>query len=106
MSYLGDDVELEAIVDVPGVWTDPELEWVQKVFSIVEETTGTKPEVGTASYFTDASVLTPAYRNPPTVVLGPGEAAMAHQTDEYCYVHRIDESVELYSAIIRDWCGI
>lgn len=106
LSYLGDEIELESVVDVPGVWTEPELDWVREVFATVEGITGARPAVGAASYFTDASVLTPAYRNPPTVVLGPGEAAMAHQTDEYCHVARIDEAVEIYTSLIRQWCGI
>jgi succinyl-diaminopimelate desuccinylase len=32
-----------------------------------------------------------------------GEAAMAHQTDEYCSMERIRQSVALYEAIIQDW---
>ncbi len=47
------------------------------------------PKPKTAPYFTDASVLTPAFGNPPTIILGPGEAGKAHQTDEYCSVERI-----------------
>jgi len=38
-------------------------------------------------------------------MLGPGEAAMAHQTDEYCNMERIRQSVVIYEAIIRDWTG-
>jgi len=52
---------------------------------------------------TDASVLTPAYGNVPTLILGPGEAAMAHQTDEYCYVDRIGQAVEAYMEIALRW---
>jgi len=105
-SYLGDEVELETVVDVGGVWTQPDNDWMQQVFHIVSDQTGWSPSVKTATYFTDASALTPAYGNPPTVILGPGEAAMAHQTDEYCYVERIDEAVEIYTEITRRWCGI
>lgn len=105
-SYLGDEVELETVIDVGGVWSDPETDWIQEVFAIVAEQTGWSPTVETATYFTDASALTPAYGNPPTVILGPGEAAMAHQTDEYCIIDRIDEAVEIYTQIARRWCGI
>lgn len=105
-SYLGGEVELEIVIDVGGVWTDPQAEWMSGVFAIVADITGVTPAVETATYFTDASVLTPAYGNPPTVILGPGEAAMAHQTDEYCIVERIDEAVRIYTAIARRWCGI
>lgn len=105
-SFLGEDVELETLVDVAGVWTEPNNDWVCQVFEIVSDVTGTSPSVETATYFTDASALMPAYGNPPTVILGPGAAAMAHQTDEYCVVDRISEAVEIYSEIIRKWCGI
>jgi succinyl-diaminopimelate desuccinylase len=105
-TYLGEVVALETLVDVGSIWTDPEDTWIRKVFEIVREITGAAPEVGGAPYFTDASALTPAYGNPPTVVLGPGEAAMAHQTDEYCVVDRIDEAVDIYTEIARRWCGV
>jgi acetylornithine deacetylase/succinyl-diaminopimelate desuccinylase-like protein len=29
---------------------------------------------------------------------------MAHQTDEYASQERIRQSVDIYEAIIRDWC--
>jgi acetylornithine deacetylase/succinyl-diaminopimelate desuccinylase-like protein len=29
---------------------------------------------------------------------------MAHQTDEYCLISRIDQAVEAYGRIIEDWC--
>lgn len=105
-SYLGDDVSLETVVDVGGIWTDPGNAWLRQVFEIVEQVTGEAPQVGAAPYFTDASALAPAYGNPPTVVLGPGEASMAHQTDEYCLVSRIGEAVEIDLEIIRRWCGL
>jgi len=58
----------------------------------------------TAPYMTDAANLLKVYAGAPTVVLGPGEAAMAHQTDEYCHVERLRQSVEIYEKIIQDWC--
>ena len=57
-----------------------------------------------APYFTDASALTPALDGVPTVVIGPGEMGQAHQTDEYCSVHRIEESFEIYRDLIRNIC--
>ena len=104
--YLGEDVAINAIVDVEGVWSDPEGAWVQRVFGIMEDVLGERPESRSATYFTDASVLTRAFGNPPTLILGPGEASMAHQTDEYCYVERIEQAVEAYTRITKDWCGL
>ena len=60
---------------------------------------------GTAPYFTDASVLTPAYGSVPTVVLGPGEMALCHQTDEHCRIERIEQAAEIYTRLARQWCG-
>ncbi|MCA6119284.1 M20 family metallopeptidase [Bradyrhizobium sp. WSM 1738] len=102
---LGDDILLEAIVDVGAVWTDPNSSWIKDVYGIVREVTGEDAgsEPRTAPYFTDASALTPALGNPPTIILGPGEAARAHQTDEYCSVQRIREASDIYSRIAARW---
>lgn len=105
-SYLGDDVGLEPIIDLGGIWTEPETEWIGEVFAIVAEQTGHTASGDAATYFTDAAALTPAYGNPPTVILGPGEAAMAHQTDEFCYVENIEQAVQIYTSIARRWCNI
>jgi acetylornithine deacetylase/succinyl-diaminopimelate desuccinylase-like protein len=31
---------------------------------------------------------------------------MAHQTDEWCSLNRIDQSVEIFERIMREWNGI
>ncbi len=58
-----------------------------------------------APYFTDASVLTPAFGGIPTVIFGPGELVQAHQTDEYALVRCIEETTDLYRELGRRWCG-
>lgn len=101
---LGDEVSVSPLVDVPAVWTDPQDRWIANVFAAVREVTGVVPgTAGTVPYFTDASVLKPALGEPPTIVLGPGEPGMAHQTDEYCLVDRIREATEIYSTLIAQW---
>jgi succinyl-diaminopimelate desuccinylase len=101
--YLGDDVELEAVVDVGSVLTDPADEWMQEVNGIMTRILGSPPEPRTAPYFTDASALTPAYGGIPTVILGPGETVMAHQTDEYCFVDKISQATDAYIEITQRW---
>ena len=101
---LGEDVELDVFSNLSPVWTAPDAEWVQRVFEICKPVLGEAPEPRTAPYMTDAANLLKVYAGAPTVVLGPGEAAMAHQTDEYCSIERIRQSVALYEAIIEDWC--
>ena len=102
---LGSGVELTSLVDLPGLRTSEDDPFVKSVREAVAQVTGERPAPGTATYFTDASVLTPAYGGIPTVVLGPGEMALCHQTDEYCHAFRIEQAVEAYVRIAREWCG-
>jgi succinyl-diaminopimelate desuccinylase len=105
-SHLGADVELQRIVDVESVATDPEQEWVQQVFQIMEPFLKERPVPRGVTYFTDASFLTPAFGNAPTIILGPGEPTQAHKTDEFCYTHKIKEAAEAYYEIAKDWCEL
>jgi succinyl-diaminopimelate desuccinylase len=98
------DAEFEVFSNLGAVWTEPQDEWMQRVFEICRPVIGESPEPRTAPYMTDAANLLKVYRGAPAVVLGPGEAAMAHQTDEYCSMERTRQAVALYEAIIGDWC--
>jgi len=102
---LGPDVIIERLEQAESVATDPADPWIRQVCGIAERYLGPGLTPGGVPYFTDASVLTPALGNPPTVILGPGEAAMAHKTDEYCLVSRLDESVAIYGDIAAAWRG-
>jgi succinyl-diaminopimelate desuccinylase len=86
---LGPEVELETLLDVEAVYTEPQDAWLQSVFDVMAPILGETPVPRVATYFTDAAALNRAYSNPPTVVLGPGEPQMAHQTDEYCLLSRV-----------------
>ena len=101
-SLLG-EAELEVFSNLKPVWTAPDEEWIQRVFEICKPYVGEAPTARTAPYMTDAANLLKVYAGAPTVVLGPGEAAMAHQTDEYASMERIRQSVAIYEALIRDW---
>jgi succinyl-diaminopimelate desuccinylase len=98
------DAEMEIFSNLPPVWTAPDDDWMQRVFEICRPYVGEAPVARTAPYMTDAANLLKVYAGAPTVVLGPGEAAMAHQTDEYCSMERLRQSVEIYEKIIHDWC--
>ncbi len=73
------------------------------VFDLYERVSGTRIDPKGAPFFTDASVLVPAMGNIPALILGPGETAMAHKTDEYCHISKIDAAVALYIEIARKW---
>ena len=105
LEQMKEDLQLETLIDLPGIWTSPEDPWVQRVGAIVSRVTGEPARVGTATYFTDASVLTPAMEGAPTLVLGPGEPTLAHQTDEWCGVERVRQATEIYRALIADWAA-
>jgi succinyl-diaminopimelate desuccinylase len=104
-SYLGPEVELASVVDVERVWTDPGHPWMREVFSICGDGEDNALIVETAPDFTDASAL-PALGDVPTVILGPGHAHMAHQTDEWCECTRIEEAVAIYARLLAAWCGL
>ena len=105
-SYLGQELEFNRLMDVEGIATDPQDEWIQEVFEVMESFLKERPVARGVTYFTDASALTPAFGNPPTIILGPGDPAMAHKTDEYCEISKIEEAVEAYLEIVRRWCDL
>ena len=101
---MGQGAELDVFSNLKPVWTAPDQEWIQRVFEICKPYVGEPPAARTAPYMTDAANLLKVYSGAPTVVLGPGEAAMAHQTDEYASQERTRQAVAIYEALIRDWC--
>ena len=105
-TLLGKEAELDVFSDMNAVWTEPQQEWVQRVFDISARISGKKPKPKAQTYNTDAGNLLKVYKGAPTVILGPGEPQQAHQTDEYVSLERIRQAVPLYEEIIRDWCGV
>ena len=101
---IGDDAEMQVFSNLPPVWTPPDHEWIERVFTICQAHAGKRPQARTATYMTDAANLLKVYAGAPTVVLGPGEPQIAHQTDEWCSMERIRQAVAMYEALIKDWC--
>ncbi len=88
------------------IWTEPTDPWIADLAAIVSSVTGSAAEIGGAKFFTDGAPLKPAMGDPPTVILGPGEPAQAHQTNEYCLISRIEEAEAIYLETISRWCGL
>lgn len=103
---FGEEAELSQLLNTGPVATDPEHDWVQEIYGIVEPFLGEQPVPRVASYFTDASVLTPFFSGAPTMILGPGDPTMAHKTDEFCHIAKIEEAVEVYFEIAKKWCKL
>ncbi|HWM07770.1 MAG TPA: M20 family metallopeptidase [Solirubrobacteraceae bacterium] len=96
----GPDVAIEPVIDLAPVVTDPGDPWMQEVFEVAGDS------AGGLAYFTDAAALTPAYGGVPTVIWGPGEAAQAHQTDEWAEAAKIDAAADAFTEVARRWCGL
>ena len=99
---IEDPHAVDVVSDVGGVCSDETTAWLQRALSIVTSVTGERAHKRAVPYSTDASILTPALGNVPTLILGPGELEQAHQTDEFCYVDKIEQATEVYLALMRD----
>jgi len=97
---LGDEVVLEKITNLNAISTSEETDFIKMVFDILKVDTTDNHVRKSANFLTDASVFKPYFKDVPTLILGPGEPEMAHQTDEFCYVDKIKRAVSIYSTII------
>ena len=94
------------IVDTPSLYTEPANEWVQQVFEVCTPYLDARPTPRTITFSTDGADLKRGFGGVPAVILGPGEPRLAHQTDEWCSMNRIDQSVELFRTLMQRWCGV
>ncbi len=101
---VGDWAEVERVESGAAVESDPDDPWVQQTLDVLQELQGHRPRLGSAPYFTDAAFLKPALGDPPTLLFGPGDAEVAHKTDEYCDLAKLELAEEAYFEIIRRWC--
>ncbi len=99
----GEKVSLETMIDLPAVLTPESNSVIQKTLQDISIGVGSQ-NVSTVSYFTDGAILRPLLGDCPFMVIGPGEAHMAHQTDEYCLISKIREAVSLYRSILTGYC--
>jgi succinyl-diaminopimelate desuccinylase len=99
---LDSDTKFDKLVDLHPVATNENDPFVMLVYNIcgIEKSSGGYPKA--LPYVTDGSVLQKMYRVP-AVILGPGQPEMAHQTDEFCYLNKLEQSVDIYKKIILKW---
>lgn len=95
-----DSIHVQASIE--SIFTCMDDDWVRSVFTIIKQITGCSESARTANYFTDASALKSTVGNTPILILGPGEPAQMHQTDEYCDIGQIEDAVRIYTKIIDD----
>lgn len=103
----GNRAHWDVLLDVPPFWTDPANPWLVRVWSLLRKEG--EPEtlpVRTVQFFTDAAALRQALPDTPIMILGPGDPAHAHITNEGCPVAELEEASRKYETIIREWYGI
>lgn len=105
-TLIGSLGTMKKIIETPPLYSEPD-EWIDSVFDAAHAFTGQRPDPATIMFSTDGADLQRGYGGAvPTVILGPGEPTLAHQTDEWCSVGKIDVSVEIFERVIREWNGI
>ncbi len=92
---------VEQVLSLPPVFTPSDDRWVQ----LVREVAGRQVDLANgplaARFFTDASVLTRALGDVPTVICGPGSPDQAHVVDEWCELAEIGTSTAIYTDLLR-----
>jgi len=97
---LGDGITIDTLVDLSAVSTEDNDSFVQMVYKACGIDHNTEGFPRSMPYLTDGSVFQKAYGGIPTVILGPGQPELAHRTDEFCFVSKLEEAVEIYKQII------
>jgi succinyl-diaminopimelate desuccinylase len=100
---IGDEAVIETLVDLKPVFTPEYDPFVKIVYDVCKAESSRDGFPKALPYLTDGAVLQKLYNNAPTVILGPGQPEMAHQTDEYCYIDKLEQAVNIYKNIILKW---
>lgn len=96
---LGPEARLATLLDLPAVRTAPDAALVGAALAAAAAAGVADPSPCALPFFTDASVLVDAC-GAEAVILGPGEPALAHQTDETCAVDEIIAAVAIYGRLL------
>lgn len=99
-AVLGEDVSVETLVDLNAVASNERDPFVQRVYRACGIQKGDPGFPKALPYLTDGSVFQTACGGVPAVILGPGEPEMAHQTDEYCSLPKLEQAVKIYREIL------
>jgi succinyl-diaminopimelate desuccinylase len=92
---------VERVLSLPPVYTPPDDRWVQLVRQVAARHVDLSNGPLVARFFTDASVLTKALGDVPTVICGPGSPDQAHVVDEWCELDQIGTATAVYNDLLR-----
>jgi succinyl-diaminopimelate desuccinylase len=100
----GADLLIEVVEDLRPVYSSPEAPLARSVTAALESVTGSAPSSPPLTYFTDAAILAGALSCSETVLMGPGDPAAAHSSDERCALEQIERATDVYEAVLDSWC--
>jgi acetylornithine deacetylase len=93
----GLNLELEPLFDgIPGMQTDEDAEIVR----IAEKLTGHSSE--SVAFGTEGPFLSSLGME--TIIMGPGDIALAHQPDEYLSLSHIQPAIDILRQLIKRFC--
>lgn len=96
---LSSSGNVTTLLDLPAVWSDPDSARTGEILDAVHSVTGHRAEPAGVSYFTDAAALDPSSAH--SYIIGPGDPDQPHTTDEWVSVTLLEQSVEVYSALLE-----
>lgn len=92
--------ELKVLNNLMAVGTPIEHPLIQLAHSTANELFYYEHELKGARYYTDASTFVPGLgNNLPLFIYGPGEEAMAHQSNEYIEINKYFDAIKFYKEI-------
>lgn len=100
-TLLADQVDVQSILSLPPVYTESSHPMVRLVRDVAEHHLDVERGNSVARFFTDASVLTPALGNVPTLICGPGSPDQAHVVDEWCDTAEITTTSAVYLDVLQ-----
>ncbi|MBC6439563.1 MAG: M20 family metallopeptidase [Rhodospirillales bacterium] len=102
LAHVGTDLELERMDFKPPVETAVDHPFARICLDAVTTARGRPAVPGGASYYSDASVLAPAF-DIPMVIIGPGLLGMSGQTDEHVETADVEAAVAVFEQVARNW---
>ena len=86
------------VSDLPAVETSPDEPVVQRFAEIAAQVMGKPPEPERVRFATEACIFVPAL-HVPNIIFGPGDAALAHQPDEFIEIDEMVKAARVYAAV-------
>ncbi len=96
----GVTAQVRVLADRPPIDTPEREPLVGTALEVAGQALGGSPEPRGVSYFSDASVLTPAL-GVPTLIFGPGDERLAHQVDEHTTLSSVAAAARFYTALAQ-----